>query len=185
MVVGLTGGTPKGVMMLNYTIPVTCICTAINSSGQEVTFFGSNTGYVYQDNIGTSQDGNTIEAWLQLPFINDKSPRMKKQYRRAIFDVNAINYALLNFSYMLDYGTAAFVGQSNYQNLSLVGNLNNWDLLTWDQFFWDSPFINAQVLQLSGTAKNISFYFYSNRAQDSSHTIDAVTLIYSNRVLER
>ncbi len=61
-------------------------------------------GYVYQDGVGTSQDGNPIEAWCRLPFNNERSPRYRKRWRRAVFDMTVDTYSMLNIGYDLGYG---------------------------------------------------------------------------------
>jgi hypothetical protein len=56
-VVGLTGEKIAGIMPLNYGKPCAASANATLPTGQEVTYFGSDDGYVYQDNVGTSFDG--------------------------------------------------------------------------------------------------------------------------------
>jgi len=79
LVVGFTGEKISGILPLNYGIPVRCICSTPLSTGTEVTYFGSDDGYVYQDSIGTSFDGDAIEAWIRPVFNNLGSPRVRKQ----------------------------------------------------------------------------------------------------------
>jgi hypothetical protein len=47
--VGLTGEKLSRIMPLNYGKTVRCMTNTTLSSGQEVTFFASDDGYVYQD----------------------------------------------------------------------------------------------------------------------------------------
>ena len=89
LAVGLTGDKVSGIMPLNYGTAVRCITTDTLSSGTEVTYFGSDDGYVYRDNVGTSFDGQTIEAWIRPVFNHSKSPLVRKRYRRAVFEVSA------------------------------------------------------------------------------------------------
>ena len=103
--VGLTGSAVDGIMYLNYGRVVRCMTTATLSTGEEVTYFGSDDGYIYRDNIGTSFDGSTIPAWIRPAFNNLKSPRLRKRFRRAVFEVKAEGYAQVNVSYDLGYGT--------------------------------------------------------------------------------
>lgn len=185
LVVGLTGDKANGLMAINYNRPVRCIFSTTLSTGAEVTYFGSDDGYVYQDNIGTSQDGVAIESWLRLPFNNDRSPRIRKRYRRAIFELVVDSFSKVNISYDMGYGDPNVQPSAPQSDTSLIGAGGYWDQFTWDQFTWDAQFVANPVLSIDGTEKNISFIFYSNRAQDQSHTFQGVTLIFSPRILQR
>lgn len=185
LVIGLTGNEVTGIMPLNYSRPVRSICSTNLSTGAEVTYFGSDDGYVYQDNIGTSQDGATIEAWLRLPFNNNKSPQVRKRFRRAILELKVDAFAQVNMSYDLGYGNPNVQPSAPQADTVLVGSGGYWDQFTWDQFTWDAQFVSNPILQIEGTEKNIGFIFYSNRAQDNSHTLQGMTLISTPRVLQR
>lgn len=185
LAVGLTGDKVSGIMPLNYARPVRCICSATLSSGAEVTYFGSDDGYVYQDNIGTSQDGAAIEAWCRTAFNSDKSPRIRKRWRRAILEVVADGFASVNITYDMGYGNPMVQPAAPQSDVVLAGTGGYWDQFTWDQFTWDAQVVNNPALSIDGTEKNISILFYANRAQDQSHTLQGVTLIYSPRVMER
>lgn len=184
IVVGITGDKPSGLMLLNYTRPVRCIVSATLSTGAEVTYFGSDDGYVYKDNSGTSQDGGNIEAYLKLPFNNDKSPRIRKRFIRAVFEVSVDGYTQVNVSTNLGYGSTDVL--NSYQNDTFLTKTGaNWDSFIWDKFYWDAVSLANSSISLDGTEKNISIVFYSSRAQDSSHTISGITLLSIPRRLER
>ena len=102
---GLDGDKVSGLMPLNYGRAVRCMTTANLSNGSEVTYFGSDDGYVYRDNVGTSYDGAPIEAWIRLPFNHSRSPQVRKRYRRAVIEVKATGYARMNVSYDLGYAS--------------------------------------------------------------------------------
>ena len=183
--VGLTGDKVSGMMVLNYSRPVRCICTATLSTYQEVTYFGSDDGYVYQDSVGTSQDGAAIEAWCRLPFNNDKSPRVRKRFRRAVFEVAVDGYSQVNISYDLGYGNPNVQPSAPTTDQVLSGGGGYWEQFTWDQFNWDAAIVSTPTLSIDGTEKNIGLLFYTNRAQDQSHTLQGVTLVSTQRILER
>ncbi|MFI4939819.1 MAG: hypothetical protein ACHP7O_05700 [Burkholderiales bacterium] len=193
LVVGLTGEKPNGVMPLNYNVAVSCICTDNLSSdgatggaqGAEVTYFGAVNGFVYQDNIGTSQDGQPIQAWVRLAFNDSKSPRVRKRYRRAVFEGTVVAYTQVNIAYDLGYGNPDVQPSATVPDTGLTGAGGYWDQSAWDNFTWDSQIVLTPNLAIEGTEKNISFLIYSNYAQYQSHVLQGVTLIYSPRRLER
>jgi len=185
LAVGLTGDKITSIMPLDYGIPVRCICTAEDSSGSEVTWFGSDTGMVYQDNRGTSQDGASIASWVRLPFNNQKAPRVRKRFRAAVLELVASSYSQIAVTYDLGYGNADVAQGIAVMNQPLIAAGGFWDQFTWDNFTWDSQSVGNPRISLDGSEKNISMLFYSDRAQDGSHTLQGITLLTSPQKLER
>ncbi len=185
LAVGLTGDKVTALMPLYYAQTVRCIVTATMTNGAEATYFGSDDGFIYQDNVGTSQNGAAIEAWARLPFNNDKSPRVRKRFRRAVLECVAEGYAQLNISYDFGYSNPLVQPSSPAANNVLIGAGGYWDQVIFDQFTWDTQSVTTPSTTIDGTETNISMLYYSNRAQDSSHTISGLTLISSQRILSR
>jgi hypothetical protein len=185
LVIGITGDKASGCLVLNYNKPVRCITTATLTTGAEVVYFGSDDGYVYKDNTGTSQDGNPIEAWIRPVFNNVKSPQVIKRFRRAIFDVKTTGYARVNISYDLGYANPDAQPSAVRPDTNLTGAGGYWDQFTWDQFTWDTQVVTTAAISVEGSAKNIGFLFYTNRAQDKSITVQGITVTYTPRRLGR
>jgi hypothetical protein len=185
IVIGLTGEKVTGIMTLNYGMPVRCMTSAKLTTGQEVCYFGSDDGYVYQDGVGTSFDGEPIEAWLRPAFNNLQSPMVRKQFRVAAFEVKCDGFARVNISYDIGYGTPLTEPAAAQLDQDIIGAGGYWDQFTFDEFTWDAPVVSDARISIDGTEKNISFLFYSNRAQDDSHTVQGVNLLYTPRRLVR
>jgi hypothetical protein len=183
--VGLTGDKVSGLLPLNYGRAVRCIVTAELSTGREVTYFGSDDGYVYQDSIGTSFDGQPIEAWLRMHFNSLQSPLLRKRMRRAVFEVVVATYAQVQIGYDLGYGSPDVQPSAGAPATTMNGAGGYWDSAAWDSYTWDTQAVLTPSMSLEGTEKNISFVFYSNRAQDASHTVQGITFISSPRRIER
>lgn len=184
IVMGLTGDKISGCFPLNYGRPVRCMTTQSMSNGKEMTIFGSDDGYVYQDNIGTSFDGGTIEAWIRMAFNHSKSPRTRKRYRRAVFEIKPYGLSKVDINYDLGYGNPDVVSPVGITNSAVYAG-GYWDQFTWDSFTWDAKTFNDLSISLTGTEKNISFLFYSNRAQDKRHTVQGVTIQFTQQRNER
>lgn len=185
LIVGLTGEKPNGIMPVSYNVPVLCVCSATLSTGEEVTYFGSSNGFVYQDNVGTSFDGAVIGAWIRPAFNNLQSPLVRKTYRRAVFEVETEGYSRVNINYDLGYGTQNVEPAAIRSDTTLSGAGGYWDQFVWDQFTWSASVISEASMPIDGTEKNISFFFYSSRAQDDPHTVQGVSLLWTPRRLER
>jgi len=183
---GLTGEKISGVMPLDYGMPVRCIATDTLSTGEEVTYFGSDDGYVYRDNIGGTMDGDAVEAWVRLAFNHNRSPQLRKRYRRAVLEVKAAGYAQLNMGYDLGYGdrnVAPPVQQPNQVLSGVAGS--NWDQVIWDGFVWDSSYLEQPRMSLEGVERNIGFTFLMNQSTDSPLTIQGVTVFFNPLRAER
>lgn len=185
LVIGLTGDKPNGILPLDYGKTVRCMTTATLTDGTEVTYFGSDDGYIYQDNVGTSFDGDPIEAWIRPSFNNNKSPRIRKRYRRAVLELTVDSYARVNISYDIGYGSPDAAAAATQADQELIGTGGYWDQFNWDEFSWDSAVVNSPSISVEGTEKNIGLIFYSNRAQDGSHTLQGCTLLFTPQRLER
>lgn len=179
LAIGLAGEKQNGVLPLYYPRPVRCIVTETLSSGREVTYFGSDDGYVYQDHIGTSHDGEPIEAWCRLPFNNLKSPQIRKRIRRATFEVKVASYAQVNISYDLGYGTSDVAASQPQPDHRMLGAGGFWNSFFWNEFVWNARSVSGASISIDGTESNISLLFYSRRAQDGSHTLQGVTLAFT------
>lgn len=180
----MLGTKSQGIMPLLYPNPVTCYWVDETDGGDEVCYFGSTNGFVYQDNIGTSFDGDDIEAWIRLPFNHLGSPRYRKRFRRMILDMTVQAYSSLQIGYELGCGTNT-VNPGVTQTATTYGGGGYWDSFTWDSFTWDAQPINQPSLDLTGTEKNLSVLAYSKSSVYSQVSIQAITFNYSVRRLER
>lgn len=186
LAVGLTGNKVNGLMPLNYgTRVVRCMSTGFLSSGVEQTCFGSDDGYIYMDNIGTSFDGDEIESWVRLPFNNIGSPQVRKRFRRAVLEIYVTSYSQVNASYDLGYGNSIVNPSAAYPDQVFNGGGDYWDRFTWDTFTWDAQIVQTASISFTGTEKNLSLLFYSKRAQDTPHVLQGVTIMYTPQRLER
>ncbi len=143
---------------LNHTVK--CMFSLETSAGTEEMMFGSDDGFVYQLDKGTSFDGEDIERILILHFHHGKSPRVIKKYLYASMEIQGNGYSEFNFTFELDYNKdeRPQPGQE-----TLVANFSDtrWDSFTWDAFFWDGKVLSPSTAELAGSAENISLIIRS------------------------
>lgn len=185
LAVTMAGANPVGIMYVKYPIVARCYTTANKADGKEYSYFGSDDGYVYRDNVGTSFDGAAIEAWLRMPFSHMGAPLYTKTFRRVVLDMTTDGYTGFQMTHELNGGDAAneFGVQSSYAATGGTGGY--WDLSTWDSFNWDIPAVVSPSFDLYGTEKNISLCFYSNSAIYQPHSIQGANYSYTMRRLAR
>ena len=139
---------------------VSCMVSQENSQGQEVIYFGSNNGYVYQLDRGTSFDGEDIERRIALNYHHAGTPRVEKSYFDGSFELTGSGYSEFSFTYELGYNQYT-IPQPTARMLDVAFDSANWDAMTWDDFIWDGSILAPSNVDLSGSGENISLIFFS------------------------
>ena len=173
-------GQMAGAMPVQFPNPATCMCEGQKPDGSETSFFGSDNGYVYRLDAGTSFDGQEISANMVLVFNAINSPRVIKQYRRASLEITGTSYAEFSFNYELGYGSTEYEQPilRSYES-NLVASF--WDRVMWDAFIWDGRTLAPSEVEVEGSAENIAIRVASISSIYDSFTINSVILHYSPR----
>ena len=154
-------GKLLGMMPVLLAHTVKCMYSQEANDGTEVIMFGSDDGYVYQMEKGTSFDGTAIDQYLTLQYHHSKSPRIEKSYLDCMLEVSGDGYAEFNFGFELGYNSTD-IPQPPAQTETLSLSLSTWDVGTWDVGFWDTQSLVPSVFPLGGSAENISLTISSN-----------------------
>jgi hypothetical protein len=173
-----------GMTKLAYPVKPVCFASCEDASGNDVVLFGSDTGYVYQADVGSSFDGAPIEAYLRMPFNNISSPRLRKRFRKAVMEMSASAYASIRFQPEFSYGDPD-VGTHRLQTGETTGSGGYWDVDNWDGFFYDARLVTTPEFSIEGTGLNMALIFYSSSAIDLGHTLQGMLIHFSNRRLSR
>ncbi len=139
---------------------VTCALSVEDSDGTEVMMFGSDDGFVYQMDKGTSFDGDAINRYLVLNFHHSQSPRFNKSYKNVSLEVDGGGYAEFSFSYELGY-ISTEISQPIPESREIEFSAGHWDTGVWDSGFWDRQTLRPENFKLEGTAENISLIIRS------------------------
>jgi hypothetical protein len=180
---GRNGPVPQ-FMPQQFAHNLTCYFQGEDTTGNEVMFAGSDAGYVYQFDRGSSFDGVAIERYLTLVFNHVKSPRVRKRYRKAALEVGGSGYAEFWFSADLDYasGETDPLPIANYAAQLSAGV---WDSGVWDVGAWDGRILLPAEIELAGTAENIGFRIVQNADDQAPLTFYGALLHYTPRRLMR
>jgi hypothetical protein len=161
--------------------------TAIHVSevdGIERAFVGAEDGYVYELNVGTSFDGEEIEAFVQLPFGHQGGPRVLKRYHKAVAELIAGPDTTLAMVAQFDYGVGLQpFAQEEVFGISGGGGL--WGLSNWAEFVWDSPTVAQAETYLQGLGANMSIIVFSSSATMDSYILQGMTVMFSPRGQKR
>ncbi len=157
----MDGRKIKGIMPIKMNHVVTSIFSLEDSSGNEEIMFGSDDGFVYQMEKGTSFDGDTIEAFMFFHFTFNKYLRWLKKYLSVSIETEGDGYAEYNVSYELGYGATELVQPGTDTNIAAYSD-TRWDLFTWDAFIWDGQKLSPITNRLRGSAENIALIITKN-----------------------
>ena len=165
--------------------PVICAVSGEDSTGAEVIYFGSDNGFVYQMEKGTSFDGAAVPATLRMHFNHLKSPMLRKRYRRIMIDQEGttINTPI---TFQASYESGAYTqGQGSSIQLALKGQKFYWNEKAWGTFTWSSDDPTYMIANVDGTAKNIGILLYSNLKYEEAYRLTGALVHFDLRRVER
>jgi hypothetical protein len=183
LTVTFIGRQVAGIMPFITPAIVSCACNA-EINGKETILFGATNGFVYELNKGRGFDGAEIKALVKTTFNHSRSPRTRKRYRKAVFDLKPTSACKFSIQPELSYS----IGDSQSQGAvakSASGPGGRWDDATWDVSNWDGNDFTSVDVSLDGVGTNISFSIVSTASNELPHTIQGVTIHYTPRRLER
>lgn len=168
---------------LGKTVRFAAACECEVSDGEHL-FFGSDDGYVYQHDAGTSFDGSSVEALLILSFNHVGSPTRNKAWKKVTMELEAAVSSQISVTSEFDYA-AANQPASGAKDFTLSGGGGFWDDATWEDFSWDGAVVGLAEAPIPGFGTNVSIGIYSNETYSAPHSISGYTLHYAPRGLKR
>lgn len=127
----------------------------VDLDGIDRVLAGSNDGFVYELNKGTTLDGDSMRFYIMLHFNHSGSLRIRKNYRRTVFHVEAQGYAEFKVGHDLGFGKRG-IRQSRLQDELLVGKGGFWDSFVWTAFVWDTPVVEELNVYTPGNGDSIA-----------------------------
>jgi hypothetical protein len=162
--------------------PVYCAWEGETFAGAEVSYFGAaDAGYVHQLDVGSSFDGNNIEAFVTLAYDFAGSPRLLKQWRHASLEMQSNYYAALSFGYNFGYSSPEYDQPGTVSYESSFSGAVPWDVFTWDAFVWDGVTLAPTEIDIAGTAENIQATISSTTDYIFPFTINSIIYHYTPR----
>lgn len=180
------GRKPQECMPFEYPFKITCACAAAYNSlsGEEQLFAGSDDGFVYQLDVGTSFDGAEILAYILFPFNSVGSAMQKKRFTRAVLEVDAGPYTQIGLTSEYGYGDSDQPPGSE-QFFDVSGGGGFWDINQWDRFFWSAPVQGIASAELQGIGRNVAVGVVSEAAWETPHTLSSISIYFSPRGISK
>lgn len=175
----------------SYPLEVKRIYNTEDETGKERTYFASDDGYVYEDQIGRNFDGAAITAYLRTAFNHIGSPAHRKRFRRADLELSATTELDLKFVADITYGSPEVssgiteMTTIDVSEISIFGGGGYWDDANWDQFLWDGQAVSTARANLTGSGENIGFLIFNQTAKADPWIMQGIVLHYDLRRLQR
>ena len=168
---------------ITYPLPVNRIYNTEDETGMETTYFASDDGFAYQDQIGFNFDGAAVQSACRLVFNQIGSPAYRKRFRRAVLELQSQKPLELKVISDLTYGSED--SASGNSDLDLAAGGGFWDVDNWDEFFYDGQTVSTAQAGLTGTGTNIGLLIYNITAVARPFILQGITLHYEHRRLQR
>ena len=178
--VTMVGQKVIGITPVLFPDIVRCATSGYTSDGTEVSFFGSDEGYVYQMDKGTSFDGDAIEAYIYLHYNFVGGLRTLKRFWDITLEVSGSAYASFSLGYALGYGATTIIQPSDQTVVTNFASVY-WDAFTWDAFTWDGVTLSPSLANMEGEAENVSLSVVSNSDEFEPFTLTGAVMHYSPR----
>lgn len=163
-----------------YPFVVSCSPHVVEVDGVERVFVGATNGFVYELNVGTSFDGDPIEAFIQLPYGHQGTPRMNKRYSALELDITAAMGTEIGLITQFDGGSAEqpFAVEDDF---TIAGGGGLWGIANWGEFIWSAPQASRVEWWLDGMGSNMSPIFVSRQSTVPSYTMAGVSVAFRGR----
>ena len=179
-----SGNKIAGYIRVDLGKVVYAVCSSEDSSGDEILFFGSDDGYVYQMDKGTSFDGSAVEAMLRFSYYHYDSPTRNKRFRKIQFEMSGDSTISLQFQ--PDYSFSdPDVPAGRTRNLNIEGSGGYWNIDNWDTFNWSGQIVSTAEENLDGVGTNMGMLILSEATYEQPHILQGVTVHYSPRRIRR
>lgn len=170
-------------MPLTYGKVVRVAAAIETSDGSEELWFGSDDGYVYRMDSGTSFDGQAIDYLVRLAFNHLGSPGINKVFGKVTLECKAVAGASIRITADFGYGNPDLPSE-NGQTFSVVGGGGFWNESTWNEFYWSQVEGEAEAY-IDGFGTNISVALAGQSSTETVHTIHGLHINFSPRGLRR
>lgn len=180
---GLTiflGREQPEVLPFDLGMVVRTACSSEDTAGNEVLLFGSDDGYVYELDAGTSFDGSAVPAYLRLPFNHVGQPTQDKRWHKATLEVDTAGSISLGLSAEFAYGESQYPPVTE-QSFTVAGGGGFWNEDVWSGFQWSSPVEGRAEAHIAGYGRNMALTVVSEATYEAVHTLHGVIFNVSLR----
>lgn len=144
-----------------------------NGTGDELILFGSDSGYVYKMESGNTFDGAAITSYMRIAYNHLGSPRQRKRFRRAVFDIKATSAVALRVKPDFKFGSDGIIPPVGFTDLAVGGLGSQLGSGLLGSFTLGAAYILEGQIDLPGHGDYVSLFFYSD-AVGSAWEVDGI-----------
>lgn len=152
-------------------------------AGVARTFYMDDAGWVYEADKGRSLAGDPIPYAIKLQPLNQRSPMVEKTFRQMQLEVSAESACKLYTAG--EFGGVANEGSTQQTATPQYGSGALYDLTNYDASYWDAAATSRKTMPMEGSGTNVSLTIQGVSANELTHTIYAVTVLYTPRKIAR
>lgn len=157
------------------------VTTSKDELGDERMFFGAEDGYVYEMDVGSSFDGQTVEAFIQLPFDHEGGPLLLKKWHKVTLEMIAPPGTQIAIAAEFDYSSTDQPGVGLTDLLVTGGLGGTWSIDDWDGFYWSAPVAGIAENWIDGQGQNMSIIIVSTSVEQLPYIIQGVSKSFTVR----
>lgn len=184
VIMTLVGGRDPQFSTFNYNHRVACSDSNEDDTGREFIVFGSDDGFVYEAESGTSFDGEPYIDLLRPVFFDAGAPEIRKRWHKAVVEAASVGETTITFLPDFDYSDPN-TPEGLVKIVEVIGAGGYWDQGVWDEIKWTTASIYTTELYLEGSARNISLTMTTNSSTAGPHTINSIIYHATPRSLRR
>jgi len=167
--------------VVQYPDALTCAWDGETADGRAMSIFGTASGHVMQNDIGTSFDGANISAYMVTNVNTAKTPRLHKRYRRCVLEVQGTDYAAFSVGYNFDWASSDIL-QHAFSDAGVdLAKKSKWDSFHWDNFYWDGRVVAPSHIELNGSGENIQLIISLDADSVSEFALSSAIFHYTLR----
>lgn len=152
-------------------------------AGVARTFYGDESGNVYEADKGRSFAGNAIQYALKLHPLNQRSPQVEKAYRFGSLEVNATSACNISTAWEFNAEDGPSVTSTN--GLTQYGTGLLYDLTNFDQSYWDTAGTSSKTIPIDGVGTAATLLVGGSSDSELTHTLYSITVLYTPRKIMR
>ena len=152
----------------------------------ERIFFAGTDGFLYEDRVGTSHDGEKMVSFLRTQFIHLGMPSTRKRFRQIDLEVSSDYETGFQMVMDIDYADPQYTSLSRSDE-EIAGRATQWDepQARWGDFYWDGSLVSHSSIDVTGTGVNASFLFIFDGIAIQNLVMQGMVLQYTPRREER
>lgn len=181
IVIGFDRNEARSFTTLSYDVTFRRVFSFEKSDGTEMTIgIADGKDYVYRMDVGRSFDGAAIEAYFRTVFNHITNPRIKKDFKKVVFDVDVDETASIQYQVAYNYDTPDIPNSVLLSTTTdVIGGGGWWNEGNWNEFLWNGQVISQAEAWVPGQGLNASLLVYSSSAIERPHTFRGIQYIYS------